>query len=883
MQQTPIVSHQVPEYVRSDYPAFLEFVRTYYDWLYNVYDLNKLDSTIDIDESIESFLVYFRKELDIFNLTANDTNRTNIKHLKDFYTAKGTQGGIEMFFRLVYGKQIQYIKPWDSVLIPSNTPWILNKSIFAEITTGDVAILSSQTKRIFLYDGNNTRYESYINDVVTLSNNLVEISLSKIDPTIEYTSFEFTDLLDNTVTGDLLYTASQVVVTAAGSGFVAGQLFEDSGTTVEVTRVDKLGQILAARVIKFATYDDDTDIVLTIVPADAINAYSTVITNTISQATLTVHKSKVAQYPGYYGSSYSNVLGYDCNLQDSYYYQKFSYATTVDLYLNKYASLLRQAVHPAGVKHFGIRALLNDLIGDSQVDYQLDSSTVQPPNVVDDMFHGSTDDSYTTRDSLNFQFRTTKVSNVQFAEHLRIIYNRAAGSSTLSQNVQFNDGSINVILNKTKLFLFDNAAFNDSTISVVRGYELSDSSIFDDSAIVAKLTERSFFPIQAVKFNDSNISVVKNSFDVINVEYIAFDDNSENIHITLLPGGGTLEPVAKSDLVGFNDTAISILVRSVDGITTETSIDSVAFNDSQITLSLTAGGATLAPQTSTDTVGFNDSAISVLTNAHDRYSLSSIETVGLNDSSILAVINKLYYTTFNVAPQTDTVSLNDSAINILIGNRLITKETAAFNDSPVTNIKVALGSDQVSFTAPTNFTSCNINDLAIELDMMQELLIWHPTGFNASDSEYPGATDVHIYDYLEYQTVTTASGGSTGVQFVALSENTAQIWLKKSALDSGVTIQPATAYTYTLPNPLQDESISIFPSQFVFDGTGNGNLTIFRGYVTDYEEVISGSISYYKININVVTKNNITGNFERIRDGQGAFRMILRKQQTITQ
>jgi hypothetical protein len=58
------------------------------------------------------------------------------------------------------------------------------------------------------------------------------------------------------------------------------------------------------------------------------------------------------RYPGYFESN-AGFVSDSIFIQDSFYYQKFSYVLRIDERLNKYKSAVRTMVHPAGMKLFG--------------------------------------------------------------------------------------------------------------------------------------------------------------------------------------------------------------------------------------------------------------------------------------------------------------------------------------------------------------------------------------------------------------------------------------------------------------------------------------------------------------------------------------------------
>jgi len=77
----------------------------------------------------------------------------------------------------------------------------------------------------------------------------------------------------------------------------------------------------------------------------------------------------VCIYPGYYKSS-NNIIGDLVYIEDSYYYQAFSYVTVLEKKLEEYSDLLKRTLHPAGTKHFATYLIFDDL----QLSLTLDTS-----------------------------------------------------------------------------------------------------------------------------------------------------------------------------------------------------------------------------------------------------------------------------------------------------------------------------------------------------------------------------------------------------------------------------------------------------------------------------------------------------------------------------
>ena len=77
------------------------------------------------------------------------TSLTNVlTRAKDFYMAKGTDASYKILFKLLYGQEIEIIKPIDRTLVPSNNVYFKTKHVLAENLFGGQPL---ETVGNFLY------------------------------------------------------------------------------------------------------------------------------------------------------------------------------------------------------------------------------------------------------------------------------------------------------------------------------------------------------------------------------------------------------------------------------------------------------------------------------------------------------------------------------------------------------------------------------------------------------------------------------------------------------------------------------------------------------------------------------------------------------------
>lgn len=417
---------QVPEFVRSDHPAFLEFLKAYYTWLTTEYNPNKIEDLVDVDDTVNEFLQYFKKELDINGILQGVDNRTYLRHIKELYASKGSTAGFEFLFKILYGEKSSIQHPWDYVFKPSNGEWFQDVSILATPTTGDINGLLGNP--VIITDDAGVKYQTVVTNINTRRNGVVELFIGRFTHEAPLYSVES---LTGDITAVLLQTTVKGKVEKRGSGFRIGQVFKvnsygGSGSLVKVKSIDSNGGITAVELISFGTgYNADFNLLISptnfIDPttlgaritvggltyktndnADAQNEGGSIVKhiytdlNTsyltdpsyVGETVGTIQSQRNTQYvagdyasikftvghvciyPGYYKSS-NNIVGDLVYIEDSYYYQAFSYVTVLEKKLEDYSDLLRRTLHPAGTKHFGTYLIFDNLRLEPTIDPSL--------------------------------------------------------------------------------------------------------------------------------------------------------------------------------------------------------------------------------------------------------------------------------------------------------------------------------------------------------------------------------------------------------------------------------------------------------------------------------------------------------------------------------
>ena len=415
-----VLSQQLPEFVRSDHPIFVEFLKGYYEFL-DQHERRDLLELRDIDSTLDEYVQYFRRELDA--LGGEDfqylDERLFLRKIKPLFRAKGTESAYKFLFKVLYNKSTDISYPWDSVLKPSDGQWNQEMSLFIDISQGDANLLASNRVSVM---GTNVTINVFVTRVKHVKDSIYEVFIDKnyfgeiqTDYTLDF----------NGIKGTIIPTTKRATIVRAGEGFKIGDLIEgttiSNGTTItqllKVTSVNSSGGITGIVNVSFgAGYQNDFFLLTSKASVDTSRSSFTLDKGTTRQYSLpddsVINKYEeygyalnpnyvttqygepnyvgtliqqfyeetglgeseetnfalikfeigaVARYQGYYSTN-DSFLDDDMFIQDSYYYQKYSYLITVDEKLEKYKSLAKTYLHPAGTALFGEYQIQNNFV-----------------------------------------------------------------------------------------------------------------------------------------------------------------------------------------------------------------------------------------------------------------------------------------------------------------------------------------------------------------------------------------------------------------------------------------------------------------------------------------------------------------------------------------
>lgn len=353
LRVSTLVENQFPEFAREEGPKLVAFIKAYYEWMETtgqVIDASKnILNNQDIDHTVDQFIDYFSREVmcSIPQSVLAD-KRLLVKNIQDFYKVKGTENSYKLLFRILYNEEIDLYYPGQDILRVSDGRWQFEKILYlSEPTNGNIYDLGGQVIT-GLTSGATAKVDKVLsslkNGVIVFECYISNISGNFIDTEIVRNS---TGSISGAAVSDSGSIVRVVVdQSRTGTGHLSGDrvsFLSTSGTGANgyVISVSNTGGILAVGVDNRGNDYNRVD-TLTIQNLDRVanNAFGYPITTAIV--------SNPGRYVGTKG-----FISWNNKIQDSNYYQEYSYVLRSENVISKYRELVKNLVHPSGNILFG--------------------------------------------------------------------------------------------------------------------------------------------------------------------------------------------------------------------------------------------------------------------------------------------------------------------------------------------------------------------------------------------------------------------------------------------------------------------------------------------------------------------------------------------------
>ena len=376
---SPFIREQFPNFIRTDYPKLVLFIKAYYEWMEQQgnagYVVAKLDSVFDVDANAEEFYDHFKKtylasfpELFAVNPDGKTPNKkTLLKKIRDFYGNKGTESAYKFLFRILYDSDLELYYPKTDILKASDGQWIEPRSI--KTTSNNAAdLFGGKNGQIYQYSGTQLVASAFINSVVQYSFNGLPV-----------TEFFITDI-NGTFSPD-----QTVVITKDGTEWRETTYSVLGGFFIELPgsgyRIGDTVTVTDSRGVGFAAKIEQTGLAGSIkkigISNSGLNYTGNLLVNIFSEggaqsAKVFALRSAVTNYVGYFSGNRGKISS-NKKIQDGHYYQDFSYELKSEVSLDTYFDILKKIIHPAGMRMFGSvlvkKAIDNTVTSSAQATY----------------------------------------------------------------------------------------------------------------------------------------------------------------------------------------------------------------------------------------------------------------------------------------------------------------------------------------------------------------------------------------------------------------------------------------------------------------------------------------------------------------------------------
>jgi hypothetical protein len=225
-----LISSQLPFFVRNEHPNFILFLEAYYEYL------EQSDKTVNVAKNIRTYRdvdltedQYAQKLYDTFmKYIPKDVlvdKNLLIKHIKDFYRAKGTEKATKFLMRILYNEEIDFYYPKKDILRASDGKWFIQKSL--RITDTKISNVANSII---------TGLEKYVGTQITGATSNATALVERVDRFFEQGT-QIDELIISNInrsfsSGEKIYATFNDI---AGTKFISSNVFSGIINTIQIT------------------------------------------------------------------------------------------------------------------------------------------------------------------------------------------------------------------------------------------------------------------------------------------------------------------------------------------------------------------------------------------------------------------------------------------------------------------------------------------------------------------------------------------------------------------------------------------------------------------------------------------------------------------------
>jgi len=380
---------QLPEFVTQNYETFFKFVEAYYEWSEQHGNPRaegvRLSTYKDVDNTLDSFLEYFRNSFikDFpFQLAEGVNEKTLIKNVGYMYRSKGSKASFDLLFRLLFNTTIDVDYPKDRILKLSSSTFDDRQFIrIAPIFSIDEAKTIENSLLVQRDPFKRSIYATALIDEVNYvhEGGVDFFSLAVQDISGTFTTENDAEVVTSGTTSaayivPVLPTLNALEINAGGTGYELGDVvvvndkFDNRLLKAEINNIGPFGEIRGFNYREnFGVYRANEDLTFVFETSSGIGA-------SLSGKGEVV----LTDGPDSYGDDTGKLSGRSF-IQDSFFYQNFSYIIRVNKSLQLFADAVRKLVHPSGSLMFA--EYLNEVSMSGDAGLTSDSRTRFRPTI----------------------------------------------------------------------------------------------------------------------------------------------------------------------------------------------------------------------------------------------------------------------------------------------------------------------------------------------------------------------------------------------------------------------------------------------------------------------------------------------------------------------
>lgn len=336
-------ANSLPEFFQEEFPTFQKFIDLYYQQQTQRKDgYLKIESIKDIDEICEKYLQAFYKtfahNMPVFPYMGM---ADFIRNAKRFYVSRGSEESFRFLFRVMFGLEIDFKYPQENMFKTSQGKWNQKVSVYVDISSGTINdTLVGKKLLVKAFDGSTTAL--VVKGFTQVQGTVWELEVEnfvsqKIVSGAKVFALQNPQTLDYAIKGEITTTLNSYKILTPGADFRLGTVYDFVSTVGTISFIiTALDDNKGIKRIEFLSFAGET---------------WSPETYTSNGFSIQFSPNTVNRYSGFYETT-DGFLSDNSKLQDSYFYQIFSYVIKSRVSRELYEDIALRILHPSGLIMF---------------------------------------------------------------------------------------------------------------------------------------------------------------------------------------------------------------------------------------------------------------------------------------------------------------------------------------------------------------------------------------------------------------------------------------------------------------------------------------------------------------------------------------------------